>query len=58
MSFDDLPKLRPRKWHRMSSSRRSLDMAKREARWFKSRPETTAVKIVKETRWRVFWKQR
>lgn len=42
----------------MSHSRVSLEKAQADARWFKSEPKTQAVKIVKEVRWRVFWKSK
>ena len=56
MSFGDLPRIRVRKWARASSSRSSLVSAQWEAQFLRSELGATAVKIVKEVRWRVFWK--
>ncbi len=55
-AFNDLPKIPKRVWHRSAWSRSNLESAKVEARFLQESGET--VKIVKEVRWRVFWKRR
>lgn len=56
MSFDDLPRIRIRKWHRSSRGNRSIASARAEAAMMRNSGET--VKIVKEVRWRIFWKRK
>jgi hypothetical protein len=49
-----LPKIKPRKWHRMSTSLSRREAARDLAKRMRADGET--VRIKKETRWRIFWK--
>lgn len=58
MTFDEMPILRLRKWHRAGRGHASRLLAIRVAKWFRTRPDISEVKLVKETRWVMFWKSK
>lgn len=57
MSFDDLPRIRSRKWLKSDIRFSSLEKAKRNAKFVEKMDGVKAVKITKEVRWRMWWQQ-